>query len=88
MQAKQHHNAGQLIPTGRVFTLLETLLEQGLLQFPHLLRDQESRSREQWRAFDRRFQQQFDAMEARLALRLESLKGDVAKASIVFSCKD
>lgn len=87
MQTKQHHNAGQLIPTGRVFPLLETLLEQGLLQLPHLLRDQESHSREQWWAFDRRFQQ-FDAMEARLALRLESLKGDVAKASIVFSCKD
>ncbi|XP_075552815.1 uncharacterized protein LOC142585724 [Dermacentor variabilis] len=65
--------------SGREFPLLEMLLEQGLLQLPRLLRDQESRSQERWRAVDQRLQQQFDAMEARLALRLESLKGDVAK---------
>ncbi|KAM7308729.1 angiopoietin-related protein 7 [Ixodes scapularis] len=59
--------------------LLEALLEQGLLQVPHLLRQQEARAQELWRALDQRLQQQVDAVEARLSLRLESLKSDLAK---------
>ncbi|CAN7989134.1 unnamed protein product, partial [Ixodes hexagonus] len=60
--------------------LLEALLEQGLLQVPQLLRQQEARTQELWRTLDHRLQQQVDAVEARLSLRLESLKGDLAKA--------
>lgn len=60
---------------------METFLEQGLLQLPQLLRDQASRYQEQWRALDQRLQQRLDALEARVALHLESLKGDVVKAS-------
>ncbi|XP_077487806.1 fibrinogen beta chain-like isoform X1 [Amblyomma americanum] len=69
--------------SGRDWPVLETLLEQGLLQLPQLLRDQATRSQELWRALDQRLQQQLDAMEARLALRLESLKGDVTKSLAV-----
>lgn len=67
-------------------TLLRTLIEQGLLQLPQLLQQQESRYRELWRALDQRFQQQVDGTEARLSLRLESLKGDLTRVGRIRQC--